>query len=102
MITDVLFVLLAVLPTLLFAPKRHTVEMTGFEFVPRSIVVSVGDTIVWENHDLVPHTATANDESWDSGAIAAESSRITVARRKGTQPFVCLYHSSMKGNLVVR
>jgi plastocyanin len=102
MMDPVLFLLFTVLTALLPGPKRHTVDMTGFQFAPRTIVVSVGDTIVWENHDLVPHTATASDDSWDSGEIKAKSSKTTVASTKGTQPFVCLYHSNMKGNLVVR
>jgi plastocyanin len=102
MIDYMLVMLLGVLPAMLVVPKRHTVDMTGFQFAPQTIVVSVGDTIVWENHDPVPHTATANDDSWDSGEIKAKGRKKTVARTKGTQPFVCLYHSNMKGNLVVR
>jgi plastocyanin len=102
MMTHALLLLLTVLPAMLFAPKRHTVAMVAFQFVPQTIVVSVGDTIVWENRDIVPHTATANDASWDSGLIPAKGSHTTVARKAGTHPFTCLYHSNMKGSLVVR
>ncbi len=82
--------------------RRHTVTIELFKFKPTVIEVAVGDTIVWENRDIVPHTATANDKSWDSGNIAAHGRAITIAKRKGGQEFLCVYHPNMKGKLVVR
>ena len=82
--------------------KRHRVVMSQFQFEPRVIEVSAGDTIVWENQDIVPHTARADDGAWDTGNMPAKSKHITVAKKKGEHAFTCLYHSNMKGKLVVR
>lgn len=84
------------------APHRHVVEMKGFRFEPAVVRVAEGDTIVWENRDIVPHTATAADKSWDSGNVPAQSRAITIVRGRGEQSYSCLYHSGMKGKLVVR
>jgi plastocyanin len=91
-----------VLPMLFAGSRRHTVTMSEFQFAPREVRVSVGDTVVWENRDVVPHTATADDASFDSGNIPAKAKRSTVARKKGEFAFTCLYHSNMKGKLVVK
>ena len=37
------------------APTRHRVTIAQFQYAPRAIRVAVGDTIVWENRDIVPH-----------------------------------------------
>ena len=47
-------------------------------------------------------TADANDKTWASGHIGGHAQRITVIKRKGEQAFTCLYHSNMKGKLVVK
>ncbi|MGQ0815145.1 MAG: cupredoxin domain-containing protein [Gemmatimonadota bacterium] len=87
---------------MLVAPQRRTVALSQFQFKPQVLRASVGDTLVWQNHDIVPHTATADDDSWDSGDIPAKGSRTMIVRQKGEQPFTCLYHANMKGKLIVR
>lgn len=95
-----LLALLTLLPT--SNRKRHTVSMSAFQYSPVVLHASVGDTVVWENRDIVPHTADADSGAWKSGDIPAKGKRMTVVRRKGEQPFTCLYHSNMKGKLVVK
>lgn len=84
------------------APKRHVVEMRGFEFRPAAVRVAVGDTVVFVNRDVVPHTATADGRGWDSANLAAGGSWALVVRRKGEERYTCLYHPSMQGTLIVR
>ena len=84
------------------APRRHSVVIQDFKFKPVVIHAAVGDTIVWENRDIVPHTADANDKAWASGNVASNAKAITIVKRKGEQEFTCLYHSNMKGKLVVK
>jgi plastocyanin len=40
-------------------PKTHTVTIEEMRFHPERLTVARGDTIVWVNRDLVPHTATS-------------------------------------------
>ena len=71
--------------------------MHGVRFDPETLAVSVGDTVTWTNHDIVPHTSTAADGAWNSGTIAPESSWTTVVASTGGQPYVCGFHPTMKG-----
>ena len=80
----------------------HTVVMEAVAFQPATLTVSAGDTIQWVNKDAFPHTATADDKSFDSGEIAAGKSWKLVAKKKGTFAYICAYHPTMKGTLVVR
>ena len=68
---------------------------------PAVYSVAPGDTVVWLNKDLVPHTATSEVGGFDSSVImASESWRYTV-RKKGDFPYICTFHPTMKGSLRV-
>lgn len=83
-------------------PRTHTVEIRGFAYVPATLSVAVGDTVVWINRDVVPHTATRDAAAWDSGTIDAEASWSLVAGAPGSQPYFCVFHPTMRGELIVR
>ncbi|HEX2207443.1 MAG TPA: cupredoxin family copper-binding protein [Longimicrobium sp.] len=83
-------------------PAAHAVEIRGFRFVPDTVAAAPGDTVVWTNADVVPHTATASGGGWDTGRIAASASGRVVIPRAGTYAYVCAYHPTMRGTLVVR
>lgn len=76
-------------------PREHQVEIKGFLFVPDSIDVKPGDTITWTNRDLVPHTATASDKSWDTGLINKDESKSIVVSPGMDSDYFCLFHPTM-------
>jgi plastocyanin len=80
----------------------HPVEIRAFRFTPDTAVAAPGDTVVWTNADVVPHTAPAADGGWDTGEIAGSGSGRMIAGEPGTYAYVCAYHPSMRGTLVVR
>lgn len=84
------------------APRRHEVEIRGFQFQPRNLEVAVGDTVVWINRDAVPHTATAVDGSWDSGELGRGESWTWVPAEPGTWDYLCDFHPTMKASLRVK
>lgn len=79
----------------------HTITIEGMKFTPQSIAVNSGDTIIWVNKDIFPHTATA-EKTFDSGLIAAGASWRYTVKRKGTIPYICTFHPTMKGALTVK
>jgi plastocyanin len=84
-------------------PKVHTITIKDFKFLPATITVNVGDTIVWKNEDLAPHTATSKGKNaFDSGNLDSGASWSYVVKKKGTYSYYCAYHLNMKGKLVVR
>ena len=82
-------------------PATHVVEIRAFRYAPDTVVAAPGDTVVWTNADVVPHTATAAGR-WDTGEIRAAASGRMVADKAGTYAYVCAYHPTMRGTLVVR
>jgi len=84
-------------------PKTHTVEIRGMEFHPAVLTVAVGDTIVWINRDIVPHTATAKGPTrWNTGQLVQGQVWHFVARRAGVARYVCSFHPTMHGKVVIR
>lgn len=80
---------------------RHTVVMEGTRFDPPELTVRPGDTVVWVNRDLFPHTVTAQSGVFDSGSIAPDKSWKYRVRKVGVLPYFCAFHPSMKGTLRV-
>ena len=83
-------------------PAKHTVTIEGTRFSPETLTVAAGDTVVWVNKDIIPHTATANSKAFDSGMLSPDASWTYTAKTKGDFPYVCTYHVTMKGRLRVR
>jgi plastocyanin len=81
--------------------QTHTVLIKGFAFVPDHLTVSAGDTVVWKNEDIVPHTATAG-HGFDSKTLNTGQSWSFVARKKGKYPYTCTYHPTMHAELTVQ
>ena len=84
-------------------PQRHVVEMRGMAFHPEVLEVRQGDTIVWINRDIVPHTATSTRKGgWDTGPLPQGNSGQYVARHAGEDRYFCQLHPVMLGKLIVR
>lgn len=84
------------------AANATRVELRGMAFAPNRIEIAAGTTIVWTNNDPVVHTVTADDKSWDSGAIDPGKSWSHTFTQPGEFAFHCTPHPFMKGVLVVR
>ncbi|HSW16139.1 MAG TPA: cupredoxin family copper-binding protein [Ramlibacter sp.] len=82
------------------APRVHVVTIEAMVFSPATLKVRRGDTVEWRNKDLVPHTATAAG-AFDSGNLAPGKSWSRPMTTAGTQAYVCAYHPTMKGSLIV-
>lgn len=83
------------------APRRHVVEIRAMAFEPKTIEIRPGDTVVWVNRDLVPHTATATDAAWTSPELGPGDEWATAAIAEGAQDYLCAYHSDMRGSVEV-
>ena len=79
--------------------KRVVITIERFKYVPRNPVLKIGDTVVWRNKDIVPHTATAKDGSWDSDTIRAGGEWQTVVTAAMLSAYYCRHHPSMTASL---
>lgn len=90
-----------------FAPpaeaKTWTVKIADMRFDPATVTVAPGDTVVWVNEDLVPHTATsAAAGRFDSHAIAPGASWRYRVTALGRYAYACTFHPTMQGTLIVK
>src|SRR5215468_10588348 len=75
-----------------------TVTMKDFEFAPKTITIKVGDSVVWANAGTKKHTATADDNSFDTGVVAPGASSQPVKFDKaGSFPYYCQFHGGPGG-----
>lgn len=82
-------------------PATATVTILAFQFTPQTVTIARGGTVTWTNNDAVPHTATANDASWDTGSLATGASKPITFANPGTFDYKCKFHSTMTGKVVV-
>ncbi len=78
----------------------HQVTIEGFAFSPAEITIKVGDTVTWTEQDAVHHTATAGG-IWDSGDLGQGQTHSETFDEAGTYSYICNYHPSMKGKIIV-
>ena len=81
-------------------PATHRIEMARMRFGPSPAGIKAGDTVLWVNRDVVRHTATARDGSFDVDLAAGASGRSVVSRA-GSFAYFCRFHPGMRGVLEV-
>ena len=81
--------------------RTKPVSIKDLAYDPSPLQIEAGMTVIWTNNDQVPHTATANDGSFDTGTIGPGESASVTFMTPGTFTYVCLYHPSMNGAIEV-
>jgi plastocyanin len=82
--------------------RLHRLVARELAFEPERLQVASGDTVVWANLDLVPHTISAVDGQWDSEELRPGAEFRLPIDGSGTIHYVCRYHPTMTGVLVVQ
>ena len=77
------------------------VAIKGFKFDPEVIEVTKGHKVRWTNMDGAPHTATADDESFDTKRLKKGATSEIKFDTPGTYTYYCRFHRKMKGTVVV-
>ena len=78
----------------------NAITIKNFNF-GAPITVKAGSTVTVMNTDTTTHTVAADDKSFDTGDIAAGTSKTFVAPKAGTYKFHCNIHNYMHGTLTV-
>jgi plastocyanin len=79
-------------------PRLVTVEIKDMKFVPDTVTVNKGDTIMWINKDMVAHDVTEESSgAWRSGRLESGASwKLAVP---GEANYFCSIHRVMKGKI---
>jgi plastocyanin len=94
-------VALAAVAAALAAPpgggQVREVSIPGKVFVPGTLDVLVGDTVVWRNGDATTHTVTADNDSFDSGFLSPGATFAETFSKPGLYVYHCTIHKFMHG-----
>lgn len=83
------------------AARAEKVKIVEFTYGPDPVVVAVGGKVSWQNEDTAPHTATAEDGSFDTGVLEKDKRQSETFKQAGTFPYFCEIHPTMHGTLEV-
>lgn len=81
-------------------PKTDTVEIRGMAFVPDTITVNKGDTVLFVNRDIVDHDVTETDRKWGSSPLHTGDSWSRVFTESAD--YFCSLHLVMKGKVLIK
>ena len=80
---------------------EHFIDISGMAFSESTITISIGDIITWTNQDSAPHSATADNGEFDSGALNNGESFTFIFNTTGTYTYHCSIHNGMTATIIV-
>ncbi|HEX5608824.1 MAG TPA: cupredoxin domain-containing protein [Solirubrobacterales bacterium] len=83
------------------AEGSEKVEIVEFTYQPDPVVIRTGGKVIWQNEDTAPHTATADDGSFDTGNLLRGKIKSETFKEAGTYPYFCAIHPTMHGTVEV-
>jgi plastocyanin len=83
------------------AARSEKVKIVEFVYGPDPVTVQVGGKVTWQNEDTAPHTATADDDSFDTGTIERGKIKSETFKQAGTFTYFCEIHPTMHGTVEV-
>ena len=83
------------------AQRSAKVEIVDFAYDPDPVTVAAGGKVTWINRDSAPHTATADDGSFDTGTLDEGKLGSESFKTPGEYTYICSIHPEMQGTVVV-
>ncbi|HEU4905705.1 MAG TPA: cupredoxin family copper-binding protein [Solirubrobacterales bacterium] len=83
------------------AVRSAKVEIEDFAYDPDPVTIEEGGKVTWINRDSAPHTATAEDGSFDTGTLEEGKLGSAGFKEAGTYEYVCTIHPEMQGTVEV-
>ncbi|MBI4334412.1 MAG: cupredoxin domain-containing protein [Chloroflexi bacterium] len=78
------------------------VDISGYQFNPKTITITPGTTVVWTNLDPASHTVTSRDGSFDSGMMRTGQTFRRTFTQVGYFDYYCDPHPAMMGTIIVQ
>lgn len=82
-----------------------TVVIQNSQFLPQTIQIVSGTTVIWVNQDTISHTTTSDNrsmaEAWDSGTLVQGQSFSKTFTQPGIYTYHCTLHPAMRGTVQV-
>ncbi len=81
--------------------RSAKVEIVNFLYEPDPVRVETGGKVTWQNMDAAPHTATADDGSFDTETLEEGKLKSESFKKAGTYTYFCEIHPDMRGTVEV-
>jgi plastocyanin len=81
--------------------RSAKVEIVDFAYDPDPVQVETGGKVIWQNMDSAPHTATADDGSFDTGTLEEGKLKSESFKEPGNYTYFCEIHPTMHGTVEV-
>lgn len=83
------------------AVRSEKVVISGFRYDPETVTIQAGGKVIWQNEDSTEHTATLDDGSFTTGALAEGKLKSESFKTPGTYTYHCEIHPQMTGTVEV-
>ncbi len=80
--------------------RTHTVVIEQMQYKPNEITVSKGDTIIFDNKDIVAHDVTEKNKAWQSPTLNPGDTWTFVPEESAD--YFCSIHLVMTGKIIVK
>ena len=77
------------------------IGIDNFAFTPASVSVKIGDTVIFENHDDIPHLVIDSAGKFRSKALDTNDKYSVTFDKAGAIAYFCGLHPQMKGAIIV-
>lgn len=81
--------------------KTAGVEIHEFHFVPETLTVTAGTTVIWTNSDETPHTIAHAKGAFRSSALDTKDTFSHTFAAPGEFVYRCTLHPMMVGKIIV-
>src|SRR5258706_6783874 len=91
-------------PALLGPEMKHAataVVIDNFSFSPTGLTIPAGTTVVWTNHDDIPHTVVENNKKFKSKALDTDDAFSYTFSEPGIYEYFCSLHPKMTAKIIV-
>ncbi len=82
-------------------PTTHSISIKDIKFLPEDLQIDAGDTVVWTNEDIVPHTVT-DKGIFDSKPLQTNAQYKRQFKKKGDFIYTCTLHPMMTAKIKVK
>jgi plastocyanin len=83
------------------ASETLTIGIENFTFAPAELTVAPGTSVIWTNHDDIPHTVTSTEGAFKSHALDTDDSFSFTFAKAGSYRYFCSLHPHMVGTIRV-
>jgi plastocyanin len=81
---------------------KAKVTIDNFTFAPAELMISVGTTVTFDNHDDIPHSVVEKNKLFRSKALDTDESYSFTFTSAGTYDYFCGLHPHMVGKIIVK